>query len=146
MYTKVFSRKQQTVFCSFLLALLLFCLPAIGKGQNPIQVPDDEEEYSAKQANSNPAGKGVLATLSNLMVKRNQAVMMGVIEDISSEKLSIQMLGQKIMLNNQTNLIGLSKGFTGLKTGQIVIVTVQNIDSKLTAVEIVKLPKSSRKI
>ncbi len=145
MHKKNFVGKQPAIFCSILLTLALFFLPIVGKGQNPVEVTDNEE-YLAEQNGKTLAGKGVLTTLSKLMVKRSQAVMMGVIEDVNSEKLSIQLLGQKIILNNETTLIGISKGFAGLKAGQIVIVTVQNIDSKLTAVEVFKLPKSSRKL
>jgi hypothetical protein len=144
MKTKNFSSKGNALFIGSLLALLLFCFPTFSNAQSPSQTPDDQD-YLATQSAQAPVGQGILQTLANLMVKRNEAVIMGIIQEVNLEKKTLKILNQTITFNSETTLLGGTKGMTGLKANQIVIITVQEMDSKLTAVEIFKMPKSSRK-
>lgn len=145
MITRKFS-KHKTLFMAYLLMLVLFCFSTLSKAQSQDPSLDDQEYLTEqKQAAQTPTGQGILQTLANLMVKRNEAAIMGIIQEVNLEKKTIKILNQTIAFNSETTLLGGTKGMTGLKANQIVIVTVQEVDSKLTAVEIFKMPKSSRK-
>ncbi|MBI4853086.1 MAG: hypothetical protein HY819_14945 [Acidobacteria bacterium] len=138
-------RKISLKGCSFLasslLILMFLCSPTLSKAQNPNDF--DDEDYLAKQAST--VGQGILQTLANLMVKRNEAVIMGIIQEVNQEKKTIKILNQTVFFDSDTTLLGGTKGLPGIKANQIVIITVQERDSKLMAVEVFKMPKSSRK-
>lgn len=137
------SLKGYSFLASSLLILMFLCFPTLSKAQNPSDF--DDEDYLAKQASTTPVGQGILQTLANLMVKRNEAVIMGIIQEVDREKKTIKILNQTVFFDSDTTLLGGTKGLPGIKANQIVIITVQERDSKLMAVEVFKMPKSSRK-
>lgn len=130
------TRIKASFFFTSIALLLIFFLPTINKAQTP---------DASSTSTQTPTGKGVMETLSNLMVKRNQAVLMGVVQEVNLEKHTIKILDQTIDVTTETSFLGGTKGLAGLKVNRVIIITVQNIDSKLKAVEIFKMPNSSYK-
>lgn len=146
MSIKTFFGKQQLFCVSCLLILILFVIPKLSKAQNPNEDPDEQSYLAAQaQANQSAVGQGFFQTLANLMVKRNESMIIGMIQEVDLEKKTIKILNQTVFFNSETTILGGTKGLPGIKANQIVMLTVQEKDSKFIAVEVFKMPKSSRK-
>jgi hypothetical protein len=133
----------KSLFVSSFFLFTLMCFPSVSNAQSNDQGVE-EDTYLEAQSNA-PVAQGFLQTLANLMVKRNEAMIMGTIEEVDLEKKTLKILGQTVFFTSETTLLGGTRGLPGLKAKQIIILTVQQKDSKLIAVEIFKMPKSSRK-
>jgi hypothetical protein len=70
---------------------------------------------------------------------------MGAIQKIDLDNNSITLLNQQVTIDEDTVFLGKLTSLADLKTGRTIMVTAQVSNDKITALEIYRMPKPTKK-
>jgi hypothetical protein len=111
------------------------------------QSAEDNAYRNAKQNKkaSETQKRGLLNGALRWMADDSHGIVMGTIKSINVDNMTIKVLNQDVLIDEETLFLGTLKTVADLKTGRAVVITTEVKDDKLTAVEIYRLPKPRKR-
>ena len=127
------------IMLAVLTIVLLF--PMLGYAQ----LQRDENGNNPLQTRAKSKPRGLLNPLFNWASDDSHGILMGAIQKIDLDNNSITLLNQQVTIDEDTVFLGKLTSLADLKTGRTIMVTAQVSNDKITALEIYRMPKPTKK-